>query len=1279
MLRIIHRFYILALAAFVFTALLGAVSSAAATARRITYTPASPVIGETITFHAEDFPSNRIFWDFGDGGAAICLGVSTTHAYSRAGTFIIKAKGWCGDDAVTTTASITIAAGRSTGPLSLFRISYIQLRFQDGKPTQSVSRNARLVAYADIKYEGTGTLQGWWQVDGRNFNSISQSLTYARSVTIDSGIVPGLPTQESGRHEVTLRISSPTYDAFVPVIRYTVSSEEEKPDLRRPKQAESLHIAGKVQYRHRKQPVAGATVEYRVYDPKARSESSKGIAVHTDDLGQFVITAVKPESSFRLHVYGKDFRAAVQEGFLSDKSIDQLAVVVEDLAGGIQIGGVVIYWWAKTPAPEMNVVYRTYDPKTNSAIEASKKTAVTDSQGRFDFFGIPPGSVYLLEISSPSHAPEIFKGKVGFDNDSDLSLEIKSKPMVNEVTPTVPAAGSVVTIKGFDLTWPFDFAGPGQIFLELAKHSFTVEQVLRWDMGRIDFVIPDKTEDGEYLMKLTRKDGSVIATWELTCQGKPYEISVEDFQITGCQLLDWDKSLFRLEVECTLKNSGSRTFSDNLIFKLLENALFKEQKQEKFTIASGESSKQKWTFSDYQFAEGDKHDFTIQVFTDPQKSDVYRLDDKENNISQPAAYNPQPRIESFTGTREGETKPMPERLYINWGEKVTLAWKASGAQQVSLLAPGWKQDSLEAGGSLEVRPDADTTYTLSASLSKRFTAQAPFLVGVDIPKLEFEVASSTLMNGGQKNELFFYLRFLVPTQGSYTKKLFCSDVTILVDGIENGNDQVGRIHCQNGAIFFQASNPPESKEINLQVFWKPNRNVSASLTFTILPVYDFKPAVIKTFTADGQSEYLLLDAGKSVLYRWEVVISDTMHTILDKIAIEKSVANATEETASACQFKESPKVIKETTELQGEISDIAEYCPPSGFNYTLRVYSHDKNDPSGMNDIKSKQIAVAPYVYSMAGEDFVLLGNVRSLSVTCSKSVNVNDFDWTVNGLAPKDAEQAGLGALVFSGSERFVQYNAPLLMPAESPLRIMARHKTNGAQVAMIMRLDERLNAPFLAPGGDWWMDFCAGSQKQTLCEYEETEWSDTWFALRGRGASICANPTNPYYQNLRIGWQITEGEGELVSGYDTSKRGKTVEDARCIYFTSSGDSRLAKVRIWLLDYPKITPTELCISICSEIEITSFTPTEISPRQTHLTINGYGFKYIKEIIIAGKKFNTKEYTVRQLSPYKIEMEFSNSQIQGFDDSKLWEPFEMTSNISQNRVKSSQKLRIRKQ
>ena len=191
--------------------------------RLITFSPADPRAGEEITFKAINFSSPTLRWDFGDG-TVLSAGAQVTHVFKTAGPWMVKAFDRSGSAEVVKSLSIMVFPNQ--GPRSKFAISFIQLRFEDGKSYKVVPREfGALTAFAKIKFEGTGVLQAQWLVDGMPFKTVFTNLSFAGSTIIDSGSVPGLPSLIPGLHEVTLRLMQPVAEFEVPVIRYFVTAD----------------------------------------------------------------------------------------------------------------------------------------------------------------------------------------------------------------------------------------------------------------------------------------------------------------------------------------------------------------------------------------------------------------------------------------------------------------------------------------------------------------------------------------------------------------------------------------------------------------------------------------------------------------------------------------------------------------------------------------------------------------------------------------------------------------------------------------------------------------------------------------------------------------------------------------------------------------------------------------------------------------------------------------------------------------------------------------------
>jgi PKD repeat protein len=199
-------------------------------AHLLTYTPSNPRTGETVLFEAVNFNQTMIRWNFGDGTPVVRGGRGIQHDYQEEGTYTVTASIIRNQSQFPVSTTLTVTPAK--GPRADFNISYIHLRFDDGKAYKVVPRNASpVVAYADIKYEGTGIMHLQWMLDGNPFKLISERLSQSLmdQTTVNSGELPGLPTMIPGIHEVTVNIISPQIVYDIPILRYyvTVGEEEE--------------------------------------------------------------------------------------------------------------------------------------------------------------------------------------------------------------------------------------------------------------------------------------------------------------------------------------------------------------------------------------------------------------------------------------------------------------------------------------------------------------------------------------------------------------------------------------------------------------------------------------------------------------------------------------------------------------------------------------------------------------------------------------------------------------------------------------------------------------------------------------------------------------------------------------------------------------------------------------------------------------------------------------------------------------------------------------------
>jgi len=123
----------------------------------------------------------------------------------------------------TVNISITTEAGADFG------VRRIELYFENRRAEITVERNyPNLRAYADIKFVGSGLLQGYWEVDGRVLSHVNQHFTFGKSVTLQTPGIPPLPTFDTGTHIVRFVITNPAVEIPLPEILYFITPAEHK-------------------------------------------------------------------------------------------------------------------------------------------------------------------------------------------------------------------------------------------------------------------------------------------------------------------------------------------------------------------------------------------------------------------------------------------------------------------------------------------------------------------------------------------------------------------------------------------------------------------------------------------------------------------------------------------------------------------------------------------------------------------------------------------------------------------------------------------------------------------------------------------------------------------------------------------------------------------------------------------------------------------------------------------------------------------------------------------
>jgi hypothetical protein len=126
---------------------------------------------------------------------------------------------------VLTSVWMPIRSSQAASPV--FSITRLNLYFSNNRAEITVKRqHPNLRIFADIKFQGTGLLQGYWEGDGRIIGYVSEHLIPTETPkTLASPKIPELPTSSVGAHRVRFVVTNPKQTIAFPVAVYFVTAE----------------------------------------------------------------------------------------------------------------------------------------------------------------------------------------------------------------------------------------------------------------------------------------------------------------------------------------------------------------------------------------------------------------------------------------------------------------------------------------------------------------------------------------------------------------------------------------------------------------------------------------------------------------------------------------------------------------------------------------------------------------------------------------------------------------------------------------------------------------------------------------------------------------------------------------------------------------------------------------------------------------------------------------------------------------------------------------------
>jgi len=148
----------------------------------------------------------------------------------RAGynSFIFQRSFAIGTTGGTTSAIVNIRI--VPGSVAAFSLRRIELYFNNHQKKNEVmvTRNFKgLKASADIYYNGSGFLNGYWEVDGLIIERVHRFVPTGDKITLATPSIPDLPTFDPGYHIVKFIVTNPETSFEVPEMVYWVKGTEE--------------------------------------------------------------------------------------------------------------------------------------------------------------------------------------------------------------------------------------------------------------------------------------------------------------------------------------------------------------------------------------------------------------------------------------------------------------------------------------------------------------------------------------------------------------------------------------------------------------------------------------------------------------------------------------------------------------------------------------------------------------------------------------------------------------------------------------------------------------------------------------------------------------------------------------------------------------------------------------------------------------------------------------------------------------------------------------------
>ncbi|MFH1154718.1 MAG: putative Ig domain-containing protein [Pseudomonadota bacterium] len=164
---------------------------------------------------------------YGNVSENVAIPIAIIKRARNAGTSRIIYKRDFRDQAVSASAQSVIIITTDAG--AAFRINSVRLYFENNRPEITIQKNQPLPKLCiEVMHTGAGLIQGFWEVDGKLFSTVTRQIANTGREIICAPVSPTFPTFNPGTHIVRFVITSPENSMDFPeAVYYVLTSENQ--------------------------------------------------------------------------------------------------------------------------------------------------------------------------------------------------------------------------------------------------------------------------------------------------------------------------------------------------------------------------------------------------------------------------------------------------------------------------------------------------------------------------------------------------------------------------------------------------------------------------------------------------------------------------------------------------------------------------------------------------------------------------------------------------------------------------------------------------------------------------------------------------------------------------------------------------------------------------------------------------------------------------------------------------------------------------------------------